>query len=162
MTRKLVLPTLIALVAALAACSQREAPKPAEADASPSLNGTLDGIVTSFLKVSPEYATTLAVSEQIAGGKYADRLSDSSREGLDRQTKITQDARAALGRIDRAKLSPADQVTYDVVVTNLDDGIAGTKFGFVTTASCHRGPTSSRRSTAPTSKSRTSSTASTR
>jgi uncharacterized protein (DUF885 family) len=131
MTRKLVLSALVAVVA-VAACSKREEPQSAQADPSQELGSMLDGIATSALREAPEYATTLAVSEEIAGGKYADRLSDNSPEGLARQTRVAQDARAALDRIDREKLRAADQVTYDVVGTSVDDMIAGAKFGYGT------------------------------
>jgi uncharacterized protein (DUF885 family) len=132
MTRTLVLATAIAFASTLAACSQREDPTAADANPEQTLDTTLDEMVTSFLKEAPEYATTLAVSEQIAGGKYSDRLDDESTEGLQRQAKLVQDNRAALGRIDREKLSAGDQVTFDVVATYLDGVIAGHKFGFGT------------------------------
>ena len=132
MTRKLVLPALIVSAALLAACSHREAPQPAQPDPSQSLKSTLDGMVTAFLKEAPEYATSLAASEEIAGGKYADRLNDVSSEGLARRVKIVESARAELNEIDREKLPASDQVSYDVVATSLDDMIAGSKFGFGT------------------------------
>jgi uncharacterized protein (DUF885 family) len=132
MTRKLVLPTLIVSAALLAACSQREPPQSAQPDASQSLKSTLDGIATAALQEAPEFATSLAVSEEIAGGKYSDRLNDYSTEGLARQLKVLQNARADLNEIERDKLPPADQVSYDVVGTSVDDMIAGTKFGYGT------------------------------
>jgi uncharacterized protein (DUF885 family) len=132
MMRKLVFTTAIALALTLAACSQREEPTAAKEDPKQTLNTTLDAMVTSFLKEAPGFATTLAVSEQVAGGKYSDRLGDRSTEGLQRQAKLVQDNRAALGRIDRESLSARDKVTYDVVAAYLDEVIAGHKFGFGT------------------------------
>ncbi len=131
MTRKLVLPALVAVMA-FTACSKREEPQSAQAQPPQNLQGTLDGIATSILKEAPEYATTLAVPEKTAGGKYAHRLSDSSAEGLARAVKVARDARASLDRIDREQLPAADQVTYDVVATSADDMIAGAKFGYGT------------------------------
>jgi uncharacterized protein (DUF885 family) len=127
-------PALLCISLALSvACAQREEPAAsAQTDTPQNLEATLDAIATSALKEAPEYATTLAVPQQIAGGKYADRLSDSSREGLARQTKAAQDGRAALNRIDREALPAGEQVTYDVVATSLDDMIEGSKFGYGT------------------------------
>jgi uncharacterized protein (DUF885 family) len=132
MTRKLVPTMAIALALTLSGCSQREAPTAAAPDPKQRLNATLDAMVTSFFKEAPQYATTLAVSEQIAGGKYSDRLNDESIDGLRRQARLVQDNRAALGRIDRESLSAGDKVTYDVVATYLDGVIAGHEFGFGT------------------------------
>ncbi len=131
MTRKLVLPALVAVMA-FTACSKREEPQSAQAQPPQNLQGTLDGIATSILKEAPEYATTLAVPEKTAGGEYAHRLSDSSTEGLARAVKVARDARASLERIDREQLPAGDQVTYDVVATSADDMIAGAKFGYGT------------------------------
>ncbi|MGQ0836474.1 MAG: DUF885 domain-containing protein [Gammaproteobacteria bacterium] len=128
--RKLVLVAGVALALALAACSPREREQPAAADPAQTLTAALDRMVTAVFKELPEFATSLAVSQEIAGGKYSDRLSDLSREGIDRKSKLTRDMRAELGRIDRAKLSSADAVTYDVVAAYLDHVIAGQKFGF--------------------------------
>jgi hypothetical protein len=46
------------------------------------LDAILDRLSTNILRESPESATSLAVSEEQAGGRYIDRLSDASREGL--------------------------------------------------------------------------------
>lgn len=130
MMKKFALVAGVALALGLGACSSREREQPAAADPAPALTATLDRMVTATFKEVPEFATSFAVSQEIAGGKYSDRLSDLSREGIDRKSKLTRDMRAELGRIDRAKLSSADAVTYDVVAAYLDNVIAGQKFGF--------------------------------
>ena len=48
------------------------------------LGAILDRLSANILRESPETATTLAVSEEQAGGRYVDRLSDYSLEGLRR------------------------------------------------------------------------------
>jgi len=131
MTRKLLsVLTTVAFASMLAGCSARQEAMQAQADEPQSLEKTLDGIATTMLKEFPETATSLAVSAQQAGGKYADRLADFSSEGLDRRAKLAREMRAGLAKIERAKLSPADQVSYDVVTADLDNTIAGDKFGF--------------------------------
>jgi len=118
-------------LAVFVACSQREeSAAPAQADSSQQLKGVLDAIVTSTLQEAPEVATSLAVSQEIAGGKYSDRLNDYSSEGLARQVKVLENARANLNEIERDKLPATDQVSYDVVGTSVDDMIAGSKFGY--------------------------------
>ncbi len=104
----------------LAACS-----RPASAG---SLNTVLDQLVTDFLRESPEYATSLAVSEEQAGGRYIDRLGDYTREGAQRVLGLAQTALTNLEALDRASLDARDAVTYDVVTTALQDQIASAQF----------------------------------
>ena len=60
----------------------RAAAAPEQSRVSPELTSTLDHLTTAILKEFPDFATTLAVSEDIAGGKYSDRLPDLSSEGV--------------------------------------------------------------------------------
>jgi len=92
------------------------------------LNAILDGLVTDFLRESPEFATSLAVSEEQAGGRYIDRLSDVSREGQQRQLELSQRGLDSLRGLNRDRLQPRDRVTYDVVVTALEDTVATGQF----------------------------------
>jgi uncharacterized protein (DUF885 family) len=139
---KLVLPSLLICVCALSGCSTNEKPvgqtlaaHPALAAAEPAgaaLNTALDHLTTAMLRDDPESATSLAVSQEIAGGKYSNRLTDVSVEGMTRQSRILRDARTELAAIDRARLSPDEIITYDVVMTYIDDVTAGEKFGYGT------------------------------
>jgi uncharacterized protein (DUF885 family) len=116
--------TLLAGTAAsvvLAACNR---------EAGPELGPLLDRVATDFLRESPEFATALAVSEEQAGGRYMDRLSDASKEGFLRGRAVGERAIADLRRIDRDSLSAQDQVTYDVVVTAIENNLATAAFEF--------------------------------
>ncbi len=104
----------------LAACT-----RPAEAG---NLSGILDTLSTDILRELPEYATSLSVSEEQAGGRYIDRLSDSSRPGAERLVQISQNAVTQLQALNRDTLSAQDAVTYDVVLTSLQDGIASSHY----------------------------------
>lgn len=92
------------------------------------LSAILDRISTQILHEAPEFATALAVSEEQAGGRYIDRLSDASREGQARLLSIAENARTELQRIDRDSLQGQDAVTYDTVMTAVDDNIATAQF----------------------------------
>jgi uncharacterized protein (DUF885 family) len=81
------------------------------------LNALLDRIAVEFLREAPEYATSLAVSEAQAGGRYIDRLSDASKEGAHRRLRMSEAALAELQSFDRDALSASEKVSYDVVVT---------------------------------------------
>jgi len=94
----------------------------------PALDALLDRAVTEFLREAPEYCTALAVPEARAGGRYIDRLSDASREGAHRQRRMLEQFVADLRRIDRGSLSGQDVVTYDVVLTAIDNSIASARF----------------------------------
>ena len=87
------------------------------------LGAILDRYATDMLQESPELASGLGVSDAQAGGRYIDRLSDVSRDGLRHQRGIAEAALAALGHLDRASLCDQDRVTYDVVTTALRDTV---------------------------------------
>ena len=104
----------------LAACS-----RPA---ASGDLNTILDTLSTDILRELPEYSTSLSISEEQAGGRYIDRLSDASRAGAERLLQISQNAVTQLEAINRDSLSAQDAVTHDVVLTSLQDGVASAHY----------------------------------
>lgn len=108
---------------AVSGCGQR-------ADAAGQLNALLDRLSIDLLREAPEAATSLGVTEQQAGGRFIDRIADYSREGARRQRQIAQTAVADLQQIERARLEGQDVVTYDVVLTSLNDGLAATAFEF--------------------------------
>jgi uncharacterized protein (DUF885 family) len=92
------------------------------------LNTILDTLVTDILRESPEFATSLSVSEEQAGGRYIDRLGDYSRAGAERFLQIGTNAQTQLRALNRDSLDARDAVTYDVVMTALDDQIASAQF----------------------------------
>ena len=92
------------------------------------LSAILDRASVDFLRESPEFATSLAISEEQAGGRYMDRLSDSSKEGLLRQRQIGERVLAELRALDRATLEGQDGVTYDVVVTAVGNNVEAAAF----------------------------------
>jgi uncharacterized protein (DUF885 family) len=85
------------------------------------LNALLDRICVDILRESPELATSLGVSEQQAGGRFIDRLSDASRAGARHRLQLSEQALADLRRISRDSLSGQDVVTYDVVTTAIEN-----------------------------------------
>jgi uncharacterized protein (DUF885 family) len=139
--QKVLILILSALTLALLGCSKHEEPSQAPAAqaaqasrnlAAAALKAALDHLTTAMLREDPEEATALAVSEDLAGGKYSDRLSDESPEGMTRKAGILRDARTELESIDAAALSSEDAVTRDVVLTYIDNVTAGEKFGYGT------------------------------
>ncbi|HUO83733.1 MAG TPA: DUF885 domain-containing protein, partial [Thermoanaerobaculia bacterium] len=67
----------------------------------------------------PEYATMLGDL------RYNERLAEQSLEAIERRRAKAREALAEIREIDRSKLSPADQLNYDLYVTQLEDQIAG-------------------------------------
>lgn len=120
LSRRTLLGTSLAGLA-LAACGGRTA-----SDAQ--LQGILDRLVTQFLRESPETATSLAVSEEQAGGRYIDRLADPTRAGLARYRGILETGIRDLRALNRDSLPQADQVTLDVVSTSLSDNLSDLAF----------------------------------
>jgi uncharacterized protein (DUF885 family) len=140
MTRQLI--AALILILAFTGCSKREAPSAPDASAratqasteaaASALRNFIDRLTTAMLREDPEQATSLGVSEQVAGGKYSNRLRDDSPEGMARRTAILRNARDDLAKINRAALSADDAITYDVIGTYIDYVTAGEKFGYGT------------------------------
>lgn len=99
-------------------------------DPSAELTAVLDQLSTDILRESPETASTLGVSEEQAGGRFIDRLSDYSREGFRRQRGIGERALAALQRIDHRRLAGQEAVTFQVAQTALQNQLAAARFEF--------------------------------
>jgi len=88
-TRRAVLTATAAGLAILATgCNQTGATVGNDAQ----LNALLDRISTQILQNAPEFATSLAVDEAKAGGRYKDRLTDGSKEGAHRVLALSQQA----------------------------------------------------------------------
>lgn len=104
------------------------APAATPPSAGEALAQRLDLLVTELLRESPERCTSLGISEERAGGRYIDRLSDASLEGTRRTRAIVQRALADLAALDRGALSPADQITLDVVSTAYHNNLANSAF----------------------------------
>ena len=127
---------------ALAGCSKQQEPSAQgpvaqEAQASrdlaaAALKAAIDRLTTAMLREDPEEATALAVPEDLAGGKYSNRLSDESPEGMARKATLLRDARSQLASIDEAALSAEDAITRTVIMTYIDNVTAGEKFGYGT------------------------------
>ena len=94
-------------------------------------NTLIERIATEMLRRSPERATSLGVSEERAGGRYIDRLSDASKQGDREQRAATERALRDVRAIRRERLEPQEQITHDVVRTSLENSLANsaTTFG---------------------------------
>jgi uncharacterized protein (DUF885 family) len=101
-------------------------PKPAPADV-PAL---LDELSTFVLQNSPEFATSLAVSEARAGGPYSARLSDGSAAATAARVVQFQAFKAKFDALDRTVLTTGDAVSVEVASAMLNYGLAGVPFGF--------------------------------
>ncbi len=60
--------------------------------------------------------------------RWNDRWGDNSLEAFRKNEEHTKDALERFGKIDRAKLSPEDQLNYDLFKKDLEEDIAGFKF----------------------------------
>ncbi len=120
--------------ALLAGCATAPAAAPAAPAPAPTTSPSqalaqrLDLLVTEILRESPERCTSLGVSEERAGGRYIDRLSDSSLEGSRRMRAILQRALADLAAFDRGALPPSDLITLDIVSTAYQNSLANSAF----------------------------------
>ena len=129
-TRRTILAGGAASLALMSGCVQ-----PTNTAASPELAHTLDQIATDYLKLSPEYATSLAVSEEQAGGRYIDKLSDVSKAGFEAGKEFRQNAVNTLSAVNRGTLNHDDQVSLDVVKTAYENDLACLQYEVGTGAS---------------------------
>lgn len=97
------------------------------------LRAMLDGFFYERLNESPEQATRLGLD---TGERAAlrGRLSDVSAAGVARDLARSKAQAAQLKTVDRAQLSPASQIDYDVVGYQLSRAIGGERFGYGETA----------------------------
>lgn len=92
------------------------------------LANILDRASTEILRESPQRCTSLAVSEEQAGGRYIDRLGDASKEGFRRYRAILERALSDLNAINAERLSDSDAVTLDVVKTSFENSVSNMRF----------------------------------
>ncbi len=125
MSRRAVLGAGAAGVALLSGCATAPAPT---ADASAQMNAVLDRVVETAFRRSPEFCTSLGISEERAGYRFIDKVSDRSKAASRENRALTQAALNDLRAIDRSALAPRDQVTYDVVSTSWENSLANSAF----------------------------------
>lgn len=121
-TRRSVLAGSAAMVALAAGCGRTGTG--AATASNPQLAAAMDQIATNFLKLSPEFCTALAVTEQQAGGRYMDKLSDASKAGLEAVKQTLQQSVTTLNGFDRNSLNHADKVSVDVLTTDYNNQLA--------------------------------------
>jgi uncharacterized protein (DUF885 family) len=124
LTRRTVLGASAATIALAAAGCNQASTTGANSAADQQLNTLLDRIATTMLSDAPEYATSLAVDEARAGGRYIDRLTDQSKAGSHARLQKSEQAVTDLQAISRDTLSDAGKVSYRGIVTHefaLDD-----------------------------------------
>jgi uncharacterized protein (DUF885 family) len=74
------------------------------------------------MRENPEFAT------EVGYPGYNDRWTDNSLGAIERRKRELQAPLKVLQAIDRAKLTPAGQLNYDLFRRNLQDAIEGTRF----------------------------------
>jgi uncharacterized protein (DUF885 family) len=126
-SRRAVLGAGAASAAVLAGCASNTATAtqtPASAaSASAQLAATLDRAVAGMLHRSPERCTSLGLTEERAGYKFIDKVSDASKAGARDYRAMLQSALTELGAIERNGLSAQEAVTLDVVTTSFRNSV---------------------------------------
>ena len=115
-------------VAVLAGCATGAATQTGALSASEQLTAALDRAVAATLRDSPERCTALGLSEERAGYRFIDKLSDASKEGNRRARARMEATLAELNQIDRSGLPENEAVTLDVVKTAYENNLAAARF----------------------------------
>ncbi len=84
----------------------------------------------AVLKVSPEFATVLGVSEEIAGKGYNARLGDYGFASNERARQMNEQFMQEIRSLDRNALGPDAKVTYDVLRDAYETGARRNQFDF--------------------------------
>ena len=116
--------TTIALVSALILVLPLPAfaAEPKETEAGKALNAFFEAEWEYEMEQSPVRASFMG------DRRWNDRWGDSSFEAIRKREAHAIDALARLKKFDRAKLSPADQINYDLFQKDLETDIEGAKF----------------------------------
>ena len=104
-------------------------PGGAIAAASTDVGPLYDRLVQAQLRRSPEGATQLGLDKG-ANADLRARLSDQSLAAVARNREAARQEYAELGRVDRAGLSPDDQVAYDAVLYTRRSAVALGQFPY--------------------------------
>ena len=132
-SRRIVLGAGAASAAVLAGCASNGATGVgATVDPSARLNEVLDRSVANSLRRSPERCTSLGLTEERAGYRFIDKVSDASKQAAREAREQTRASLTELRAIDRESLPARDKVTYDVVATAWANNLASAAF-----VACH-------------------------
>ncbi len=93
------------------------------------LRATADALAEDYLRASPETATNVGLDTGVRSALAA-RLDDLSRSGVAQRAALAADYGRRIGAIDRASLTPADQILHDSVAYALELGRTGSAFDF--------------------------------
>jgi uncharacterized protein (DUF885 family) len=114
---------LLVLALALTSTASMAQPKAAQQNAAgKALQAFLDAEWEYAMEQNPTWASMLG------DRRWNDRWQDASLEAEQKREAHTRDALQRLGRIDRSKLSPADQLNYDLYKKDLEEDIASFPF----------------------------------
>ena len=128
-SRRIVLGAGAASAAVLAGCASNGVTSAISAiDPVARMNQTLDRSVANSLRRSPERCTSLGLTEERAGYRFIDKVSDASKQAAREARAQTQASLNELQAIDREALPARDKVTYDVVATAWSNSLASSAF----------------------------------
>jgi len=131
-----------ASILAISACSERSSPTAAapetgqeqetapELSASQALLKMADTHAAAVLKTAPEWATSLGVSEDVAGEGYSARLGGYGFEANQQARQLNEGFLQDIRSIDRRDLDPEAAITYDVLRATYETGAQRNQFEF--------------------------------
>ena len=128
-SRRIVLGAGAASAAVLAGCASDGATSVSSAaDPVARMNDVLDRSVANSLRRSPERCTSLGLTEERAGYRFIDKVSDASKAAAREAREQTRGSLNELRGIDRETLPARERVTYDVVATAWANNLASSEF----------------------------------
>ncbi|HEX8679491.1 MAG TPA: DUF885 domain-containing protein [Chthoniobacterales bacterium] len=115
-------PSLLAICLLAQPLLAAPSPSPAGNDTTKALHAFFDAEWEYQMEQNPVRASNLG------DRRWNDRWDDDSLEAIRKREDHAKDALARFSKIDRAKLSAADQLNYDLFKKNLEQDIAGFRF----------------------------------
>jgi len=94
--------------------AEREAP--VEQQPAPNFDAVIAGITRDWLAQAPEVATSLGVSEELAGGPYLSKLQQTGVAARSQRYRLIEDFVRRLSAVDPASLDAQDRLTREMLL----------------------------------------------
>lgn len=124
MPRRFVTIAALALACLAIGCAKPTAPAPS------AFAGFMADIAQEWAQDSPERATRLGLSRDLAGRTFTQQLDDRSADAISRRRNMAVRRAAQLRQFDRTALNEDDQISFDILADTLAGAQTGAAFDF--------------------------------
>lgn len=120
----------VSIVSLLALCACGANDDSGKKPPRPTMTAIADEIMREIVQDSPETATSLGVTDEFAGGRFAGKLDNRSPESITALKTAANRWVGSLAAFDRRKLTGDDAITYDVIAQQYGGLKSALNFGY--------------------------------